>query len=339
MSEPGQSAESVGTGSELVCPAGTPAALHAAVDAGAHAIYVGLQDDTNARNFPGLNFSPRELQDARAYTRFRGAKLFLAINTFARAGGLAPWHNALALANDLGVDAAIVADLGVAAHAAKHYPDLRLHLSVQAGASNPAAIAFYQRHFNVRRVVLPRVLTLAEVERLTQAVTVETEVFVYGGLCVMAEGRCALSSYCTGQSPNMQGVCSPASHVSYRDEPAAMVSRLGDFTINRFAPDEPAGYPTLCKGRFRVGTVTDYVFEDPVSLNADALLPALVAAGVQGFKIEGRQRSRAYVSQVVGAFRAALDALSAGQPMPVQALAALSEGGTQTQGAYQRRWQ
>ncbi len=324
---------------ELVCPAGTPAALQAAVDAGAHAVYVGLQDATNARNFPGLNFSPEELAEGLAYARRGGSKLFLAINTFARAGELGPWQRALDLAAELAVDAAIVADMGVADYAARKRPDLRLHLSVQAAASNADAISFYQRNFNVRRVVLPRVLTVPEIEQLTRSIAVETEVFVFGGLCVMAEGRCALSSYCTGKSPNMQGVCSPASHVSYREEPEALVSRLGDFTINKFVPGEPAGYPTLCKGRFRVGAVTDYVFEDPVSLNAAELLPALVQAGVKGFKIEGRQRSRAYVSQVVAAFRQALDALAAGRPMPTQSLANLSEGGVETTGAYRKRWQ
>ena len=71
------------------------------------------------------------------------------------------------------------------------------------------------REFGVKRVVLPRVLTVAEIAAINRETEVETEVFVFGGLCVMAEGRCSLSSYATGKSPNMNGVCSPASHVVY----------------------------------------------------------------------------------------------------------------------------
>ena len=94
--------------------------------------------------------------------------------------------------------------------------------------------------------MLPRVLTIAEIAALNERVPVETEVFAFGGLCVMAEGRCSLSAYVTGQSPNIRGVCSPASQVRYEERGDMLVSRLGGFTINRFGPDEPAGYPTLC---------------------------------------------------------------------------------------------
>lgn len=95
---------------------------------------------------------------------------------------------------------------------------------------------------------------------------------MFGGLGVMAEGRCSLSSYATGKSPNMQGVCSPASHVAYEQTAQGTNSRLGGFTINRFGPQEPAGYPTLCKGRFSTEHGTGYIFEDPVSLDATTLL-------------------------------------------------------------------
>ena len=138
------------------------------------------------------------------------------------------------------------------------------------------------------------------------------EVFVFGGLCVMAEGRCALSSYVTGKSPNMNGACSPASHVRYIEMGDKVVSQLGGFTINRFGSGEPAGYPTLCKGRFETDGRLSYLFEEPTSLNTLAILPDLIAAGVRAFKIEGRQRGRAYVTSVVTAFRQALDALRRG---------------------------
>jgi O2-independent ubiquinone biosynthesis protein UbiU len=307
---------------ELICPAGTPAALRTAVDAGADAIYCGFADATNARNFPGLNFNRREMGEGIAYAHRGGAKVLVAINTFPTAGAQALWHRAVDDAVAVGADALIVADVGLIDYAARSHPGQRLHLSVQAAASNPDAIGFYVRHFGIKRVVLPRVLTVSEIAAITRAIDCETEVFIFGGLCVMAEGRCSLSSHVTGQSPNMNGVCSPASHVGYREEGGPLVSRLGDFTINRFAKGEPAAYPTLCKGRFKTSLGSGYLFEDPVSLDAAAILPGLRAAGVTALKIEGRQRSRAYIEGVVRGFREQLDALDAGEKPPADRLAA-----------------
>ena len=94
---------------------------------------------------------------------------------------------------------------GLLAHAAREHPGLRRHLSVQAAAANADVINFYGREFGVRRVVLPRVLSVPEIAAIKADTKVEIEVFVFGGLCVMAEGRCSLSSYATGKSPNMNG--------------------------------------------------------------------------------------------------------------------------------------
>ena len=323
---------------ELVCPAGTPSSLREAVDAGAHAVYCGFRDETNARNFPGLNFSRGELEEAIAYAHERGAKVLVAINTFAQAGRTALWEQAVDDAASMGADALILADLGVADYAARKHPGQRLHLSVQASASSPEAIGFYVREFGVKRVVLPRVLTLPEIAALNAEIDCETEVFVFGGLCVMAEGRCLLSSYATGKSPNMNGVCSPPSHVAYSErEGGEMVSRLGDFTINTFAAGEKAGYPTLCKGRFEAGGRKLYVFEDPTSLNAVDMLGEFAKAGVTALKIEGRQRSKAYVRKVVSDFRRAVDALESGETAHTS-LASLSEGTQETEGVYRKTW-
>ena len=323
---------------ELVCPAGTPAALRAAVEAGADSVYCGFADETNARNFPGLNFSRAEMQEGIAHAHRRGAKVLVAVNTFPRAGEFALWRAAIDDLAALGADAAIVADIGLLDYAATHRPTLRLHLSVQAAAANADAIDFYAKRFGVKRVVLPRVLTVAEIAAINREIACETEVFVFGGLCVMAEGRCLLSSYATGKSPNMNGVCSPPSHVAYREEGGELVSRLGDFTINRVGRDQPMPYPTLCKGRFRAGTASGHIFEDPASLDAASLIPQLAAAGVTALKIEGRQRSRSYTDAVVRAFRAATEAQARGAAIPTGMLAALTEGQTSTRGAYQKTW-
>jgi putative protease len=324
---------------ELVCPAGTPAALRTAIEAGADTVYVGFRDETNARNFPGLNFSRDELAAGLAHVRRHGRKLYLAVNTFARAGDEAIWHRAIDDAAALGVDAVILSDIGLLDYAARRHPRLRLHLSVQAAASHADAIRFYHEAFGVRRVVLPRVLTVQDIAALTPQIPVETEVFAFGGMCPMAEGRCSLSSYLTGQSPNTVGACSPASHVSYSEENGETVSRLAGSVINRFPADEPAGYPTLCKGRFVAGGEASYLFEEPTSLNTAAILPELRAAGVAALKIEGRQRGRAYVRGVVGAFRRLLDGEGGtAREADVAELRRMAEGQRETAGAFQRRW-
>ncbi len=325
---------------ELVCPAGSPAMLRAAIEAGADSVYCGLRDETNARNFPGLNFSPLELETAVTWAHARGAKVLVAINTFARVGAVDVWRASVDAAARAGADAIIVADLGILAYARDAHPDLRLHLSVQAAAGSIDAIDDYAKTYGVRRVVLPRVLSAPEIAALNRQIGVETEAFVFGGLCVMAEGRCALSSYATGRSPNLSGVCSPPEAVSFQDEQGQLTSRLAGFTLDRFAPGETAGYPTLCKGRFLAGGEPSYLFEEPTSLNAMGLLADLAKAGVTAVKIEGRQRGKAYVARVAAAFRAALDALDRGEPMgPYEHLLSnLAEGGRETAGAYRKSW-
>jgi len=153
---------------ELVAPAGTPAALRAAVDAGADAVYLGFRDQTNARNLPGLNFDEAEFRDGLGYAQRHGCKAFVAINTFPPAGGPGPWRQAVDRAAAAGADALILADIGLLDYAARKYPELRRHLSVQASASNPEAIRFYHEAFGIQRVVLPRVLTLEEIAALNR---------------------------------------------------------------------------------------------------------------------------------------------------------------------------
>ena len=249
---------------EVVCPAGTPAALRAAVKAGADTVYCGYNDETNARNFPGLNFDQEEMREGVAFAHAHGSRVLIAINTFPRASNEAIWHRAVADAEVCGADAVILADPGLLDYAMRNHPGLRRHLSVQAAAANADIINYCAETFDVKRVVLPRVLSVQEIAAINVEIQVETEVFVFGGLCVMAEERCSLSSYVTGLSPNMNGVTA--------------------------------------------------------------------------LKIEGRQRSRSYVAQVVRNFRAAVDAVEAGRPMPEGMLARLSEGQAMTTGAYKKTW-
>ncbi len=329
---------------ELLCPAGSLPALKAAVDHGADAVYIGFKDQTNARNFSGLNFNDRALKKGVDYCHKYGKKIHVAINTFAHPGNFCWWQEAVDKAAELGVDALIIADMAVMQYASERYPHIERHLSVQASVTNVAAIELYHRLYDLSRVVLPRVLSLQHVEKLAQKSPVPLEVFAFGSLCIMAEGRCYLSSYLTGESPNTRGVCSPAKYVEWQQTDSGMQTRLNNILIDSFGPDERAGYPTLCKGRFNVDGDTYHALEEPTSLSTLDMIPELIEAGIVSVKIEGRQRGPAYVEQVARVWRQAIDAATdklqdfSCRPQWRENLAALSEGSQTTLGAYHRLW-
>jgi putative protease len=319
-------------------------ALKAALEKGADAIYVGLRDQTNARHFAGLNFTVEELRQAAIFVHRQHRQLHVAINTFAHPDQYYHWQSAVDCAVGAGADVLILSDIALLGYAAERYPDVERHLSVQASATNAAAIDFYQRMFQVSRVVLPRVLSMQQVAALSHSCHVDLEVFAFGSLCIMAEGRCYLSSYMTGESPNNSGACSPAKYVRWEERGGRLESRLNDYLIDRFDPEENAGYPTLCKGRFVVDGQKYHVLEEPTSLNTLSLLPSLYREGIKAVKIEGRQRSPAYIAQVTEIWRAAIDRLLVDPEAYAateewnRALARLSEGSQTTLGAYHRHW-
>lgn len=329
---------------ELVCPAGSLPALKAAVDNGADCVYLGYRDATNARNFAGLNFDDDLARQGVAYAHRRGCKVLLALNTYPQPDTWPAWRRAIDRAASSGIDAVILADPALMAYARQKYPELRLHLSVQGSATNADAINLFRERFGITRAVLPRVLSISQVEHVLANTDAEIEVFGFGSLCVMVEGRCALSSYATGESPNTHGVCSPAKAVRWQSTPRGMEARLNGILIDRYAEHENAGYPTLCKGRFDVNDENYYAIEEPTSLNTLELLPQLKAMGVRAIKIEGRQRSPAYVAQVTRVWRDAIDACSdASQRFSVRPdwtreLDKVAEGQQHTLGAYHRSW-
>ncbi len=330
---------------QLVCPAGNLPSLKGAIDEGADVVYLGFKDDTNARNFAGLNFTDRTLVQGLDYVRSKGRQVYVALNTYPRPDGWMRWQQAVDRAADMQVDALIAADLGVLDYASSSYPNLPLHLSVQGSATNYEALSFYHQHFGIRRAVLPRVLSMSQVKHVAEHSPVEIEVFGFGSLCVMVEGRCLLSSYAAGQSPNTHGCCSPAGAVRYQETLNGLETRLGGVLVDRVGQGENGGYPTVCKGRYQAGGEAYYALEEPTSLNTLDLLPQLKAAGVSAIKIEGRQRSPAYVKQVTAVWRAAIDACKRNPDMYqpkaewMAVLGAVSEGQQTTLGAYQRTWQ
>lgn len=329
---------------ELVCPAGNLPSLKAAVDNGADAVYIGFKNQTNARHFAGLNFDAAQIEQGLAYARSRGTKIYVAINTYPQADNFSKWEAAVDQAADYGVDALILADIGVMDYTVEKWPQLRLHLSVQASATSHESVRFYAERFGVQRAVIPRVLSVKQVAALVDNSPIPIEVFGFGSLCVMVEGRCYLSSYVTGQGPNTYGACSPAGFVRWTETDDKLETRLNGVLIDRVDKDENAGYPTICKGRFKVNGSTSYAIEEPTSLNTLPILPKLLKIGVAAIKIEGRQRSPAYVAKVTGVLRAAIDSCLRDPVnfVPNEAwlsqLTALSEGTQTTLGAYEREW-
>ncbi|MFT5593822.1 MAG: collagenase-like PrtC family protease [Oceanicoccus sp.] len=329
---------------ELLSPAGSLASLKAAVDEGADAVYLGFKNDTNARHFAGLNFNDRQLDQGVAYAHQHKTNVHIALNTFAHPNRSRIWFDAVKKVVDIGADILIASNIAVLEYAATHFPELELHLSVQASATNAAAINFF-KPFGIKRVVLPRVLSFQQVANLKQDTNLDLEVFAYGSLCIMAEGRCYLSSYMTGESPNTVGACSPAQYVRWEQTPQGLESRLNNVLIDRFAENEKAGYPTLCKGRFNVDDTLYHALEEPTSLNTMSLLPKLYELGICSLKIEGRQRSPAYTRDVTRVWRQAIDAVKKDPQNFKEAtawqlqLSQLSEGSQTTLGAYERNWQ
>ncbi|MFP1453354.1 peptidase U32 family protein [Escherichia coli] len=164
---------------ELLCPAGNLPALKAAIENGADAVYIGLKDDTNARHFAGLNFTEKKLQEAVTFVHQFHHRTTSRLTLLAHPDGYARWQRAVDMAAQLGVASTLIlADLAMLEYAAERYPHIERHVSVQASATNEEAINFYHRHFDVARVVLPRVLSIHQVKQLARVTPVPL-----GSLC------------------------------------------------------------------------------------------------------------------------------------------------------------
>ncbi len=291
-------------------PAGNLSSLIEAVDVGADGVYIGFQSPTNLRNIPGLNFSYEDAEKGIKYAHHKGKKVYIALNIYPQVDEIELCFKDVDRAYSLGADGVIMTDLAVLEYASSKYPDLCLHLSVQAGSSNSKTINFYQKEFKIKCVILSRTLTIEEVKEIRKRTNVDLEVFVYGSLCANYEGRCQLSSYITGISNNTKGACSPAEYIQFDlNNDKKLKFKLNDIILNEYNHEECCAYPTPCKGRF-INTETNkltYSFQSPVALNLLKSIPQFAEAGVNAFKIEGRQRSEAYVREVTTIFRQALD--------------------------------
>lgn len=187
---------------ELLCPAGDMAALKAAVDCGADAVYLGYK--AFGARASAVNFDADTLSEAVAYAHLYHTRIHVTVNTLIKENEFSAVREALASIRDCGADAVIVQDLGVASIVRDEFPELALHASTQMGLSNASDAAF-ARDFGFTRAVLARECTLDDIKKVV-ATGIETEVFAHGALCSGVSGRCLMSSMAGGRSGN-RGRC------------------------------------------------------------------------------------------------------------------------------------
>lgn len=218
---------------ELLCPAGDLAALRAAVDSGADAVYLGYK--TFGARASAVNFDAETLSEAVRYAHLYHTRVHVTVNTLIKQNELEPVKETLDTIRACGADAVIVQDLGVAALVRDLYPELALHASTQMGLSN-AADAQFAKDFGFCRAVLARECSLEDIKKVV-ATGIETEVFAHGALCSGVSGRCLMSSMAGGRSGN-RGRCAQPCRLQLRmgDRRGALLS-LKDLCALRYLPD------------------------------------------------------------------------------------------------------
>ena len=279
---------------ELLCPAGSPAALDAAIEGGADAVYLGGAA-FNARMF-AKNFGGDDLRSAVLRAHSYGVKIYLTLNTLVTDRELPEFLRAAYDAHVAGVDAIIVADLGGAAAIHRVYPEIELHASTQASGhcsdmgKQLAALGF-------SRMVIARETPATDLKRTIEESPIEIEAFIHGALCVSHSGQCLFSSLVGGRSGN-RGEC-------------AQPCRLP------FACGRKQGYPLSLK-----------------DLTLAAHVPALIEYGVSSLKIEGRMKSPEYVRDTARIWRRLLDERRAATPEELKRLSEIFSRGGLTDGYF-----
>jgi len=269
---------------ELISPAGDWDCARAAVENGADAVYFGLDCGYNARG-RAANFREAELPELMAFLHRRGLKGYVALNTLAFPTELAVVERTARHAVRSGVDAVLVQDLGVLQLLRAVCPELTLHASTQMTLTSAEGIQAVER-LGVQRVVLARELSVHEIRRIRQTTTLSLEVFVHGALCVAYSGQCLTSESLGGRSAN-RGECAQACRLPYE----------------------------LIRDGHAVDLGAVRYLLSPQDLAAYALIPELLAAGVNCFKIEGRLKKPEYVANITRHYREAVDAAVAGRPV------------------------
>ena len=274
---------------ELLAPAGDMERLKMAVLYGADAVYLA-GTSFGMRSFAG-NFSPEELPKAVQYAHDHGVKVHVTVNTMPRNNELSGLPEHLERLNDCGVDALIVADLGVFRAAEKYAPRCERHISTQVSIANyNCANAWFE--LGAKRVVLARELSLEEIRTIRRNTPKELEIetFAHGAMCVSYSGRCLLSNYMTGRDSN-RGACAQPCRYQY-----ALMEEKRPGEYFPVFEDEKGTYIMNSRDMCMIDHIDD-----------------LMEAGVDCLKIEGRAKSAYYAAIVTGAYRHVIDDVAAGR--------------------------
>lgn len=272
---------------ELLAPAGDSERLTAAVEFGADAVYLG--SDCYGMRTAAASFGGDELKKACDYAHSKGVKVYLTCNTVPRNSELCRLEAFFKFAEQSGVDAFIITDIGVMNLARKYAPDVEIHISTQAGITNYAAArAFYE--MGAKRIVTAREISLEEIAEIRAKTPKELEIecFVHGAMCVSFSGRCLLSNYMTGRDSN-RGDCAQPCRWRY--------SLLEEKRPGEYFPVEQDE-----SGTYIMNSRDMCLIEH---------IPELAKAGINSFKIEGRAKSAYYTAVSVNAYRCALDGYEA----------------------------
>jgi putative protease len=267
---------------ELLAPAGSREALIAAVAAGADAVYLAGKS-FGARAYAD-NFSDEELAEAVKFAHLRGVFVYVTVNTLVDNSEIPVMMKYLCFLYEIGVDAIIVQDLGVAHIAKQIAPGLPLHASTQMTIHNFRGVQFLTQ-YGFKRVVLARELPLNDIEHICKNANTEIEVFTHGALCICYSGQCLMSSMIGGRSGN-RGRCAQPCRLPYK-----LLNRDGHSCLKE----------------------TGEYLLSPKDLNTIELIPELIKAGVNSFKIEGRMKRPEYVAIVVDVYRRMIDSYAADQ--------------------------
>ncbi len=269
---------------ELLSPAGNFEKLRSALLYGADAVYLAGQ--SFGMRSAADNFSVEELYEAVNYTHERGKRLFLTLNTMPHGDEYEALRGFLHEIKDAGIDAYIIADLGVMATVREIMPNAEIHISTQASIVSPEAAMAYVA-MGAKRLVLARELTLSEIKAIRERIPadVELEAFVHGSMCVSYSGRCMLSNMMTERDAN-RGRCTQPCRWNY-------------IIYEEKRPDLPIPIEQTELGTFIMSSKDMCTIEH---------IPELIKAGINSFKIEGRMKSAYYTAVVTNAYRMAIDA-------------------------------
>ena len=268
---------------ELLAPAGGPEALRTAVLYGADAVYLG--GDRYGLRAKARNFDREQMRESIAYAHAHGVRVHVTVNIIAHNEHLEHLEEYLRQLQEDGVDALIVADAGIFQIARETIPEMELHLSTQASATNYRTVNFWHRQ-GAKRVVAARELSLEEIRQLKEKgdPDLEIETFVHGAMCISISGRCLLSNYMAAKDANL-GACVHPCRWRYR-------------LVEETRPGE--SYPVT------EGEEGTYIFNSK-DLCMIEHIPELIEAGISSFKIEGRMKTPLYVAMVTKAYREAID--------------------------------